>query len=68
MVVALFSTDCPKCKVLKKKLELANVSFIEVNDVEKIVASGIQEVPSLRVDGVVYGFTAANNWLNKRKA
>ena len=34
MSVVLFSTHCPRCNVLEKKLQQKNISYEEVNDVE----------------------------------
>ena len=33
MSVVLYSTHCPRCNVLEKKLQQKNISYEEVNDV-----------------------------------
>ena len=65
MHVVLYSTGCPKCNVLKKKLAHSNITFEEVTDVDIMTAKGFVEVPKLEVDGVVMGFAEANQWINK---
>lgn len=60
----LYSTGCPKCKVLKKKLDSKNIQYKEVNDVEEMRKFGILSVPVLRVNTKLYNFTDAVNYIN----
>ena len=60
----LYTTGCPKCEVLKKKLEAKNIEYVENNNVEDMVSLGIDQVPVLSVDGNLMGFAEANNWIN----
>jgi glutaredoxin len=46
----LYTTGCPKCKILEKKLNEKNVKFEIVNDTEKMKELGITSVPVLMVD------------------
>ena len=46
----LYSTGCPKCKILKKKLDEKGVEYSEVNDVDAMLALDIDAVPVL-IDG-----------------
>ena len=70
--VSLYTTDCPKCTVLKKKLKNAGVSFEPVYDFDPgyFVERGFLSAPILEVDGVLLDFSAANEWINEynRKA
>lgn len=45
--VTLYSTGCPKCHVLKKKLDQSTLSYQIVDDVDVIRDSGFTEVPIL---------------------
>ena len=63
-MVILYSTGCPKCKVLKKKLEAKGIEFNEVNSTKELIELGITQVPVLKVDGNLYEFMEANNWIN----
>ena len=47
--VILYSTGCPKCRVLKKKLQNAGIDYEEENDIEFMQSMGFLEVPKLRV-------------------
>lgn len=64
MNIMLYSTGCPKCKVLKQKLTSKNIPFEENNSIEEMTELGISQVPVLRVDDTFYDFTAANKWVN----
>lgn len=65
MKVILYSTGCPKCEVLKKKLEIAGVDYDVVNSVETMQELGFQELPKLSVGGMILGFIDAINWVNQ---
>ena len=62
----LFTTGCPKCKVLKEKLTQANIPFTEISNTDEILAKGITVVPVLEVDGTRMEFLEANNWIKNR--
>lgn len=64
MSITLYSTGCPKCKVLKSKLEAKNVEFVENNSVEEMTELGITQVPVLSVGGVLMDFKQAVDWVN----
>lgn len=64
MSVILYSTGCPKCKVLKGKLEEKNIEFVENNSVEDMIGLGITQVPVLSVNGSLFDFKQAVNWVN----
>ncbi len=65
-MIVLYSTGCPKCKVLKEKLAQSNVSYKEINDVKEMEAKGIDAVPVLEVDGNMLDFINAVKWVNAR--
>jgi len=62
----LYTTHCPKCNVLKEKLDAANIDYCEVDDVEKIAAQGIDAVPVLQVNDIKMSFSTAVEWLKNR--
>ncbi len=66
MEVILYSTGCPKCSVIKKKLDVKGIEYTENNDVDVMVALGISQVPVLSVDGELLSFVEANQWVNER--
>ncbi len=64
--VILYSTGCPKCKILKKKLAEKNIDYTENQNVEEMVALGIDQVPVLKIDGEIMKFKEAVEWVNSR--
>lgn len=64
MKVTLFSTHCPKCNVLEKKLKQKNISYKEVNNIEIMKEKGYLTVPVLEVNGTSLDFKTACDWIN----
>lgn len=62
----LFSTGCPKCTILKKKLSQKDIEYTEVNDIQQMLDMGLQSVPWLEVDGQMMNFDQANKWINEQ--
>lgn len=66
MEVVLYSTHCPKCKVLESKLNQKGISYKEVNDVKIMREKGFMSAPNLEVNGVVYDFKEAVKWIGEQ--
>jgi len=60
-MLTVYSTNCPKCKILEKKLDLANKEYKLINDLDKVNEASekynIQEAPFVVIDEKVYNFT-----------
>ena len=67
MSVILYTTHCPRCNVLEKKLQQKNISYEEVNDVEIMEEKGYLSVPVLEVNGTSMDFKTANDWINSQE-
>lgn len=66
MNIILYSTGCPKCNILKKKLEDAQMEYSVVEDVDVMLSKGLKEVPWLEVDGNLMNFVDSSKWINER--
>ena len=70
-MIVLYSTDCPRCKVLEKKLGQKNIDFIINKNTDDIMnvahKTGFISAPLLEVDGQVMGFEQANQFINNFK-
>ena len=66
MNVILYSTGCPKCNILMKKLADAKIDYKVVEDVDVMVSKGLKEVPWLEVDGNLMNFVDSSKWINER--
>ena len=62
----LYTTHCPKCNVLKKKLESKNIEFKICEDVDLMLSKGIQQAPYLEVDNELMNFSNAIKWVNEK--
>ena len=63
MEIILYSTHCPKCKVIETKLKQAGLQYTEIDDVEKMLSLGIRMAPMLEVNGKLMDFSDANRFL-----
>ena len=63
--IILYSTGCPRCKILEKKLDEKNVAYNKVTDTEKLKEMGIDKVPVLSVGGKMYGYADAVKFVNQ---
>ena len=68
MDIVLYSTHCPKCRVLEKKLQQKGITYQEVNDIAIMQEKGFLSVPILEVDGKIFNFKQANDWINAQEA
>lgn len=64
MKVVLYTTHCPRCMVLEKKLDAKNIQYDKVEDVNVMIDKGYMSAPVLEVDGVSLEFGKANDWIN----
>ena len=64
MNVVMYSTGCPKCKILKKKLDEKKVVYEEETDIEKMKSKGIERVPVLEVEGKLFSYSEAVKLIN----
>jgi len=67
MKIVLYSTNCPRCKVLAQKLSDKGIAFGISEDVDEMIQRGFKSAPVLEVDGEFMDFTAAINWVNNKE-
>ena len=71
--IVLYSTNCPKCKVIAKKLQMKNLNFTEIDCIadttyiEVLAGKGFKSMPVLQVGDEYYDFcresyTGAGKW------
>lgn len=63
--LVLYSTGCPRCNVLKKKLQQKNIQYEEINDISIMEEKGYLSVPVLEINDTSMDFKTANDWINK---
>lgn len=63
--IVLYTTHCPRCTVLEKKLQQKGLEYSVEENIEVMNELGIKTVPMLQVDcGPLMDFVTANNWIN----
>ena len=62
-MITLYSTNCPKCMVLKEKLYAKHIEFTETEIMKEL---GMTVVPVLKVNDEYLDFKAANTYINQQ--
>ena len=62
-MVILYTTNCPKCRVLETKLNEKNITYTEETDLEIMQQKGFSMAPMLEVNGEIYDFSKAIQWV-----
>ena len=69
MTVKMYTTHCPKCDVMERKLKEANIQFEAIDDMAKVLevatSLGFTMAPLLEVDGRVMDFKDGIDWIRK---
>ena len=64
MKLVLYTTHCPKCKVIESKLNAKKIEFDIVDNKSILLKMGIVSVPVLEADGKKMSFLEANKYVN----
>lgn len=68
-MVILYTTHCPKCNVIQKKLTAAKIEYEMEEDLEEISKvckkAKIDHLPILEVNGKFLTFSEAASWINQ---
>lgn len=66
-MVTLYTSKCPRCIVLEKKLNEAGITYEIFDDIDKMIEMGFTTVPMLKVDDKIMNFKEAIDWIKKGK-
>ena len=58
-MITLYSTGCPKCELLKRRLEKDGIAFDVSDDIDKLIEMGFMNAPILQVNDNYYEFSDA---------
>ena len=64
--IIFYTTGCPKCAILKRKLDAAGVAYDSCDDVQEMLALGLKSAPVLSVNGKNLNFGDAVHWANEK--
>lgn len=62
-MVILYSTGCPKCRILETKLSEKNIEYKKNTDIEEMKKLGFVSAPTLVVDDKTLNFGDAIRWI-----
>lgn len=65
-MIKMYSTHCPRCKVLAMKLAQKGIEFEEIDDINEMNRIGLRSAPALRVEGEILDFNAAIAWVREQ--
>ena len=66
-MITLYTTHCPKCIVLEKKLQNKNIEYQLCEDIDVMISKGIQEAPYLEInEKEMMNFSQAIKWVNEK--
>ena len=70
--IILYTTHCPKCRVIEKKLAQKNIQYEEVDAkgnneiIDMLSEKGFRQMPILAIGDNFLGFTEANKWIGEQ--
>ncbi len=64
----LYSTDCPKCKILEGVLKNKGVEYEVVKDQDLMIEKGFMSAPMFEMDGKIMSFSEAIKFFNNKTA
>ena len=62
--ITLYTTHCPQCTILQKKLDSAGIEYNISEDVQEMLQLGFMAAPILKVDNDTYTFKEACLWVD----
>mgnify|MGYP002627306904 CR=1 FL=1 len=66
-MITIYTTNtCPRCKILKMKLQSKNIEYVENHNEKEMEELGIMTVPYLQIDDKLMNFAEANAWINQQ--
>lgn len=65
-MIILYTIDCPKCKVLERKLEEKNIQYKVCKDTNIMAEKGYMYLPILEIDDKVLNFKEAVDWIKEQ--
>ena len=67
MKIILYTTGCPKCSVLKKKLDMLHIEYETCEDTDIMLSKGLKKAPALEIDGRILDYKEAINFIKEKE-
>lgn len=65
-MITLYTTHCPKCKIIEMKLKSKHLEYQECDDTELMLTKGFKQAPMLDIDGELLDFSSAIQYINNK--
>lgn len=67
MITIYTIANCPKCKMLKAKMDKKGIKYEECSDTDLMICLGLFELPVLKIDETfIHGIKEQNNWVESQ--
>lgn len=66
--IIFYTTNCPRCQVLKKKMDSLGIDYELNDDIEEMMLWGIQTVPMLRIEEELFDSSSLTTLLDFSQA
>jgi glutaredoxin len=69
-MIKFYTTHCPKCEILKKKLDNKKIQYEEISDeisITQMFEKGYSFAPLLEVDNMVMNYVEGVKWVNEQQ-
>ena len=63
--IILYTTHCPRCIVLEKKLNQLNIDYKTEENEDVMIQKGFMSAPMLEVNGKTLNFKEAVDWIEE---
>lgn len=63
MIAKLYSTNCPKCKMLEKQLNKNKIEYEVITDRNIMIKKGFSSAPKLEINGEIMDYNVAMKWV-----
>ena len=65
-MITLYTTNCPKCKVLESKLMDKKIPYVINENIDNMLELGIRTAPVLEIEDKLLEFADAVKWVNEQ--
>lgn len=66
--IIFYTTNCPRCQVLKKKMDSLGIEYELNNNIEEMALQSIQTVPMLRIEEKLFDSSSLTTLLDFSQA
>ena len=67
MEYMLYSNDCPRCQILKERLDEQGIEYEKNSDTELLTKNNIFSFPALKIGEKILRFYDAIRWLKQEE-